>query len=120
MSILRRIAALIASIYFLVVGISNGEYIYTIIGGVLALWFIVDSLSGEFEIFKKIQVIFGTILGIAIFAFGIVGVIVEKDSVFYLFAILGLIILANYLTPLIVGYRNRKDNKDKNIDSTLR
>lgn len=102
------------------VGIDNGDYAYTISGGVLALWFIVDSLSGEFKIFEKIQVILGTILGIAIFAFGIVGVVVEKDSVFYLFVILGLVILLNYLIPLIVDYRNRKENKDSNIGSTLK
>lgn len=74
MSILRRIVALIASIYFLVVGIDNGNYAYTIIGGVLALWFIIDFLSWEYKIFETIQAVFGTILGIAIFAFGIVGV----------------------------------------------
>ena len=121
MSILRRIAALIASIYFLVVGISNGDYIYTIIGSVLALWFILDFLSREFKVFEMVQAIYGIIVGICISVFGVIGAIVEKDSVFFLFVLFGLLIILNYLIPIIIDYRNRKTNKDSsNISSTLK
>lgn len=91
-------------IYMIISGFLDGDFfVYPIMGALLVGWAVLDILSEKNNKFYKVARIYGSVVGVVIIIFGIIGAIAYPGLFFYIIIATGILALLTNLLPMILN-----------------